>query len=182
MKHHGLRFWQRVARILFVAWMLGSAQPNMAAAAADAGAAPTMAAAFQTEAQLLRERPPVQLAGLVYRPTLAEYQPPANENTGNGALRFSRKIRLILLLGGGLLLLGTFFMPHLLPQFVSYQEQWARFREYPARMYQALFQGVPGRRRARADSIAERLRPGHTHGLCAESPAAAGQSDARRRD
>ena len=165
MRHDKSPFLRTMLYLLLVTWLIGSVQQGIAESAGDIFTGQTGGKPWPERAGSLQAGKHIQLAGLSYSPDLKGYTPQEPGTREPISVQVSRKIQ-IMLIGGGLLIIGTFFIPHLIPQFTGYHERLYRFFENTVKTYKTILQNSQSRlspRSARTRSFSENPKKTKTH-------------------
>jgi hypothetical protein len=133
MRPHTSVLQAKLLRFIIVLWCIGALPQT------DAAASAISEQTIPTVASLPAQPGPVQVASL-YPPTTAVVFPEraSHHDASTPVIPVAQRIQ-IAAIGAILLIIGTFFMPHMLPQFAGYHEKFARFLEHTANTYKRIF-------------------------------------------
>ena len=119
----------RMLRLLLVTCIISSAQQGIAESTVDTSTEQNGKSTLQESEELAQRVGNAQkLAKLYYTPEAKNYKEPEKEAQEPVFVQVIRKIQLVLI-GGILLIIGTFFIPSLLPQFAGRSKRPGRSPE-----------------------------------------------------
>lgn len=121
----------RIVRLLLVMWIIGAVRQGIAESTVDISTEQKVKSAVSESDELTQRVDHAQKYATLYytpNPKDKDHQDPEIEAEEPIFVRVIRKIQLILI-GGILLILGTFFIPSLMPQFTGHSKRSNRFSE-----------------------------------------------------
>jgi len=125
MRPRIVRSLKKLYYILLVTFSLNQIQSRSVEAHIYTYAGWEFSKAFQADRQVVRDLKNFHSAGL-YSISVVREQIDITDDRESLLEQLSRRIQR-LLLGGGIFVIGTFFIPHLIPQFAGYHERLSRF-------------------------------------------------------